>query len=248
MKRFIPFLAGILISAASVQAQSAVEILQKSQDLVTGSNSYAEMEITIVRPKYTRSMSMKSWTKGEKYALTLVTAPAKDKGTVFLKRDKEVWNWVPNIDRSIKLPPSMMSQSWMGTDLTNDDLIRQTSLTRDFTHTLHGTESLDGVDCYKITLVPKPNTAIVWGKIIVWIEKENFNQLKANFYDEDGELVNTFKGSDLKKFGNKTLVSRLEMIPADKPGQKTVLVYKTLNFQVKMEDDFFTTQNMKKVK
>lgn len=249
MKKLIVAAFALLFGfSETVSAQSAVEIIQKSQDLINGSQSYAEMDITIIRPKYTRTMSMKSWTKGEKYALTLVTAPVKDKGTVFLKRDKEVWNWVPNIDRSIKLPPSMMSQSWMGTDLTNDDLIRQTSLIKDFTHTLHGTETVDGMECFKITLVPKPNTAVVWGKITVWIEKTHYNQLKANFYDEDDELVNTFKGSELKKFGNKTLVSKFEMIPADKPGNRTVMTYKTLDFQVKLSDDFFTTQNMKKVK
>jgi hypothetical protein len=246
--RLFLILSFLVFGSFTVNGQTAVEIIQKSQDLINGAQSYAEMDITIIRPKYTRTMSMKSWTKGEKYALMLVTAPVKDKGTVFLKRDKEVWNWVPNIDRSIKLPPSMMSQGWMGTDMTNDDLIRQTSLTKDFTHTLHGTEMLDGMECYKITLVPKANTAVVWGKITVWIEKVHFNQLKANFYDEDDELVNTFKGSEMKKFGNKTLVSKFEMIPADKPGNKTMMIYKTLDFQVKLSDDFFTTQNMKKVK
>lgn len=242
------FIALGLFISCSIQAQNPTEIIRYSENLLKGSSSYAEIEISIIRPKYTRKITMKSWSKGEKYAMSLITSPAKDAGTVFLKRDKEVWNWVPGIERNIKLPPSMMSQSWMGTDMTNDDLVRQTSLTNDFKHTFLGMETIDGLECYKIEMIPKPGTPVVWGKIITWIEKTNYNQIKAQFFDEDDVLVNTFKGSDLRKFGDKTLVSKFEMIPADKPGQKTVLIYQNLSFNKTYSDDFFTTQNMKKVR
>ncbi len=238
----------ILLGHWGLQAQNPTEIIRNSENLLKGSNTYAEIEISIIRPKYTRTIQMKSWSKGEKYAMSLITAPAKDAGTVFLKRDKEVWNWVPGIERNIKLPPSMMSQSWMGTDMTNDDLVRQTSLTNDFTHTFLGMETIDGMECYKISLVPKPGTPVAWGKIVTWIEKTHYNQIKTQFFDEDNVLVNTFKGSELRKYGNKTLTSRLEMIPADKPGQKTVLIYQNLNLNMNLSDDFFTTQNMKKLR
>ena len=122
-----------LLPAALAQTPTATEILQKADEKTRGSESaYSEMTITTVRPKWTREMAMKSWAKGNDYSLILITSPARDKGTAFLKRKKEVWNWVPNIERSIKMPPSMMMQSWMGTDFTNDDLVRESSTVDDY--------------------------------------------------------------------------------------------------------------------
>src|SRR5581483_8682765 len=113
----------VAISFAT-QAQDAKEIVTKAENNIRGHTSQLEMTIQIIRPTWTRSMSLKSWSKGEDYSISVVTAPAKDAGTVFLKRVKEIWNWVPSIERAVKLPPSMMAQSWMGTDFTNDDLVK----------------------------------------------------------------------------------------------------------------------------
>ncbi|MEX1122551.1 MAG: outer membrane lipoprotein-sorting protein, partial [Balneolales bacterium] len=115
-------------SSANVFAQEAEEIIDRMQDVMRGESSYAEMTMTIERPRYTREVSMRAWAMGEDYSLILVTAPARDQGAVFLNRESEIWNYVPNIDRTIKMPPSMMSQSWMGSDFTNDDLVRESSL------------------------------------------------------------------------------------------------------------------------
>jgi outer membrane lipoprotein-sorting protein len=241
------FIFLLLPSSSMLFAQTAEEILKKSEQKLRGNSSYSELEITIVRPKYTRTMGIKSWSKGDQFALMLVTAPARDKGTVFLKRNREVWNWVPSVDRSIKMPPSMMAQSWMGTDLTNDDLVRESSLMRDFSKKLIGKEKAQGRECYKIELTPKPDAAVVWGKIVVWIDTKDFMQMKSEFYDEDQFLVNTFLAYDIKTLGGQNLPSRLEIIPADKEGHKTIMTYKELKLNVPIEDQFFTLQNMKKV-
>ncbi|MFN8688410.1 MAG: outer membrane lipoprotein-sorting protein, partial [Cyclobacteriaceae bacterium] len=118
------------------QSLTAEEIVRKTDENMRGNTLQAEMVIRTLRPTWTREMGVKTWMKGGDYAMILITAPAKEKGVAFLKRTKEVWNWVPTLERSIKLPPSMMSQSWMGTDFTNDDLVKESSVVKDYAHTL----------------------------------------------------------------------------------------------------------------
>ena len=240
--------AGLVAMAASTADPTADSIIKKSQDKFTGAQTTASITITIQRPKWTRTMGIKSWSKGTKFSMNLITAPARDKGTVFLKRDKEVWNWIPSVERIIKLPPSMMSQSWMGTDLTNDDLVRESSVEKDFTHTLLGKETVGGRECYKIQSVAKEEAAVVWGKIVSWIDVKDYIQMKAQFFDEDNELVNTFNSMNVKMMGGKMIASKMEIAPADKKNQKTIFEYTSLDFTTPISDDFFTVQNMKRVK
>ncbi|MFT5764662.1 MAG: outer membrane lipoprotein-sorting protein [Saprospiraceae bacterium] len=224
------------------------EILQKADEKVRGKTSQAEIKMTIVRPKYTREVVMKSWSSTDDYSLILVTSPARDKGTAFLKREKEMWNWQPTIDRVIKMPPSMMTQSWMGSDFTNDDLVRESSIVKDYTSAILESEVIEGYDCYKIRLIPKPEAPVVWGKVITWISKEEYMQLKTEFYDEDDYLVNTMKGKNIKEIGGKLLPAVLEVIPADEEGNKTMIEYLSLDFDKPIEASFFSIQNMKRVR
>lgn len=226
----------------------AKEIVRKAEDKMRGNTSISVITIQTVRPTWTREMKVKAWTKGTQYALILVTSPQREQGNVFLKREKEVWNWVPSIERVVKLPPSMMSQSWMGTDFTNDDLVKESSVTDDYTHKLLGDSVVDGRNCYRIQMIPKPDAAIVWGKVIAWIDKKDYLQLRTEFYDEDGTLVNVMRSSEIKLLGGKLLPSKIEMLPQDKQGNKTVLIYESLQFDTPIEDNFFSIQNMKTVK
>ncbi len=229
-------------------AQNATDIIKKAEDKVRGNSSIAEMSFKIVRPTWNRTMDIKSWAKGNEMAVILIQAPAKDKGTAFLKRKKDVWNWLPNLDRTIKLPPSMMAQSWMGTDFTNDDLVRESSAVEDYTHELLGEEMLNGLLCYKIQLTPKPDAAVVWGKVLTWIDKKDYLQLKTEFFDEYDELVNTLIGSDAKEMGGRFILTKMVMTPADKNGHRTEITYKSLQFNPSLKDDFFTLQNIKKLR
>ena len=231
-----------------IHAQNADEIIIKANNKMKGNTMQAQVTVQIIRPKWSRELSMKTWGKGLDLSMALVIAPAKDKGTVFMKRKKEAWNWIPSIERNIKLPPSMMSQSWMGTDFTNDDLINSSSIVDDYTHKIIGEENIAGRNCYKIELMPKSQAAVVWGKIITWIDKTDFLQLKSEFYDEDGKLVNTMNFSELKSMGGRTIPTHMEMIPADKPGNKTILIYNNIVFDKPIDDNFFSMQNMKTVK
>lgn len=237
-----------LSAIAPLQGITAKEVVQKADKNMRGETSQATMTIRIVRPTWDREMEMKTWSKGEDYAMILITSPARERGTAFLKRKNEVWNWVPSIERTIKLPPSMMSQSWMGTDFTNDDLVREASAVSDYDHRHLKMDTISGKQCYKIEMIPKASAAIVWEKVLVWIDAEEFLQLKAEFYDEDGELINILNSSQVKEMGGRKITSKLEMIPVDEEGYKTVIFYKDIVFNREMNDDFFTTRNMKRLK
>lgn len=230
------------------QQQSAKDIVRLSEEHMRGKTMHAQMTIKIVRQDYSRELTMTSWMKGTDYALVLVNSPAKDKGTTFLKRKKEVWDWVPSIERTIKLPPSMMSQSWMGTDFTNDDLVKENSMEDDYEQSILGEEKVGDRLCYKIQLIPRASAAVVWSKVVVYIDKKDYLQLKTEMYDDDGKLVNTMTGSELKIMGGRLLPSHLEMVPSDKPGHKTVIIYQSEEFDKPISDDFFSTQNMKNPK
>lgn len=238
----------VLLCTGVIAAQSATEIIRRADAKMRGQSSFSEMKMTIVRPGWTREIRMKSWSKGSELALILITAPARDQGTAFLKRSRELWNWQPSIDRTIKMPPSMLLQSWMGSDFTNDDLVKESSSVDDYQHRILGTETIEGRSCWKLELVPRPNVAVVWGKILMWIDKQDYMQLKAEFYDEDNYLVNTMVGKSVKTLGGQLLPSILEVTPADAPGNKTVVEYISLRFNEAMSDDFFTVQNMRRVR
>jgi outer membrane lipoprotein-sorting protein len=236
-----------LLSYSFSFAQDALEIIRKADDLMRGNNSYAQITMTVVKPDWQRTMTMKAWSLEPNYSLIYVTEPARDKGTVTLKRGNEVWNWLPSVQKVIKIPPSMMLQSWMGSDFTNDDLVRASSIVKDYTHTLLGREVYEGYDCYKIQLVPKPEAGVVWAKVLIWISSNGFLELKTEYYDEDGIPVKSFLGSNVKSFGDRRLPAHWEMIPHDNHENKTTLDYDELKFNISVTADFFSLQNMKRI-
>jgi len=246
MFRIISYFISIFFVLTS-HAQDAREIVKKADERAKGKTSYANMTIQIVRPTWTREMVMKTWSKGNDLALILVTSPVKDKGIAYLKRKKEVWNWLPVIERNIKLPPSMMSQSWMGTDFTNDDLVKEASIVDDYDHSIVKDTTIGERVCYMIQMLPKQLASVVWGKVLLSIDKKDYIMMHAEYFDEDGKLVNTMHSSDIKMLGGKLLAGRMEMVPAEKKGNKTVLIYNSIEFDKVINDDFFTTQNMPRV-
>ena len=248
MKNIIYSAVFILISLSNITSQTATEIIEKADLKYRGESSFSEIIISIIRPKWEKSMSLKTWTKGSDYSVSIVLSPAKEKGTVFLKRKNEVWNYLPTLERTIKLPPSMMMQSWMGTDLTNDDLVKQSSQVTDYTHKILSTETIEGYKCWKIELLPKEDASVVWGKMIIWIDKIDYMQLRSEFYDEDDEMINILSGTDIKTFGNKKLPSKMQFIPIDEKGNKTIIEYKTWEFDIDIPSNYFNTQYISRIK
>lgn len=246
MNRFI-FLMAALLSGISLAAQDAREIVRQADLKSRGNTSIAEISMKVVRPGWTREMSMKAWTKGNQLAIILVTAPAKERGIVYLKKDREVWNWIPSIERTIKLPPSMMSQSWMGTDFTNDDLVKEFSIVEDYMHSLKGEERLADRECYIIEMIPKPEAAVVWSRVMLWIDKKDMIMMKADYFDDENMLVNRMLASEVKLLGGRMLPSVMEMIPMEKKGQKTIITYKSVVFDQVISDSFFSVQQMQRM-
>ncbi len=233
----------LFISALS--AQDAKEIVKKADELIKAKSRYSEVKMSVIKPDWSREMVMKMWALEPDYALILITSPAKDKGMVTLKRKTEVWNWIPGIHRIIKIPPSMMLQSWMGSDFTNDDLVKQSSIVNDYHHKIIGREKYGAYDCYKIEMTPKENANVVWGKIIVWISEKGYLSLRSDYYDEDGYLIKKMIGDRVKRMGGRVIPTRWEMQPVDKPGQKTVMEYLNIKFNVPVKKSFFSQKNMK---
>ncbi len=231
------------------QDLTAKEIIRKADEKFQGEkSSISTMTMVIQRPTWERSIAFKNWTKGRDYSLTLITAPAKEKGQTFLKRYNDMWNWNPVISRMIKLPPSMMSQGWMGSDYTNDDILKESSIVVDYTHKILGEDSINGYYCYRIELIPLEEAAVVWGKIIKWISRDDFLQMKSEYFDEDGYLVKTENAYDVKIMDGRTIPTRIDIVPADKNNQKTIVYINTVKFNLPMEDDFFSQQSMKRIK
>jgi outer membrane lipoprotein-sorting protein len=231
------------------QQLTATEIVRKADEKFNGEKSgESTMVMTIVRPTWERSVEFKSWSMGRENSLTLITAPAKDKGQTFLKRGQEMWNWNPSINRLIKLPPSMMSQGWMGSDYTNDDILKESSLVNDYTHQIVGEELIAGRLCYKIKMVAKEGAAVVWGHQFRWIDKKDLLVLKTELYDEDGSLVRTEIGSEIKMMDGRVIPTMLELLPSDEKGNKTIVIIKDIRFNIPIEESFFSQQNMKRVR
>ena len=236
-------------SSLAAQTMSASEIVKKADEKFNGEKSgISTMVMTIVRPSWERTVEFKSWTLGRENSLTLITAPAKDLGQTFLKRGQEMWNWNPSINRLIKLPPSMMSQGWMGSDYTNDDILKESSVVNDYTHEIVAEELIGDRLCYKIRMVAKENASVVWGHQFRWIDKKDLLVLKAELYDEDGYLVRTELGSGIKVMDGRVIPTLLELLPADEKGNKTIVTIKDIKFNVPIEESFFSQQNMKNIR
>ncbi len=250
MNRIILTLLCTLISVSLTgQDLTAREIIRRADEQFNGEKtSVSEMAMTIVRPTWERTIEFKNWTSGRDYALTLITAPPREKGQTFLKRADEMWNWNPTIGRLIKLPPSMMSQGWMGSDYTNDDILKESSVVSDYYHELTGEETIGGRECYRIKMVAREDAPVIWGHQERWISKDNFLFMKAELYDQDGYLVRTELGSDVRTMDGRLIPTRLELIPAEEEGHKTIVEIRQITFNTPIEDRFFSQQNMKRIR
>lgn len=245
------FASGILLSTGILCAQSSLtakEIITKADKNMEGESSISTMSMSIIRPTWERTLEFKNWVLGTDYALTLLTYPAKEKGQTFLKRNNDMWNYIPKIGRLIKLPPSMMSQGWMGSDYTNDDVLKESSIVNDYDHKIVGEEIIDGHKCYKIEMIPHEESAIVWGKLISWVSQDEFLFMKNEYYDEDSYLVRTELGKEIKEMDGRFIPTILEIIPADEPDQKTVINILSMEFDVEIKESFFSQQNMKNIR
>ena len=239
------FLVPGALCAESVPNDSATEVINlidEMEELYRGDASKAEITMRVETPHYERSMKMESINLGTEKAFIRILSPKKDRGISTLKIDKEMWNYLPKINKVIKVPPSLMMGSWMGSDFTNDDLVKQTTLTDEYNLKLTETDHT-----YVINLTPRAQTVTVWGRIEYTVSKAERIPMRQGFYDDKGELIRSLVFKDPKMFQGRLLPSVLEMIPLNKEGHKTVIVYDALDFSpTGVNDSIFSLRNLRK--
>ena len=224
-----------------------VEIVDHVDRLLRGDSSRGVASMEVVTGNWHRSMSMESWSLGADHFLVRLLSPAKEAGIATLKAGNNIWNYLPRIDRTIKIPVAMMGGSWMGSHFTNDDLVKQSRLSADYDIRL----SFDGPDpegvaVWDFTLVPKPEAGVVWGHIEYRVRQQDRMPLRAFFHDEDGNLVRTMEFGDFREFDGRLLPGVVRVRPTDKPDEQTTIRYEELQFDIEISESFFSLRNLKK--
>ena len=245
MKRTTLFLLFCLFSPLASSADiNPRDLIQSAMDHYRGLSSYSEMTMTIHRPDWQRSMSMRSWTKGEKTTLVRVTKPKKDAGNGTLTKDNNMWTYAPKVNRIIKVPSSMMSQSWMGSDFSNKDISKSTDIIDQYDHNILETRQQDGHDIYVIESIPHEDAAVVWGKEIITV-RDDYVLIEQQFWDQDNVLVKSMKALEIKELGGRTVASIIRMGKVDEPEEWTEMSVQDIKFDVAHDDSLFTLSSLR---
>jgi outer membrane lipoprotein-sorting protein len=231
----------------------AGELARRSEDNMRSDRTYIAAKMTVVSPRLSRPrvVAFHSWENTpEKKSLIRIDRPAKDEGTGFLKLHPNLWMYVPRVERTVRVPPSMMLQSWMGSDFSNDDLVRESSELEDYDHELlgfdPGTKGEIDRPSYVIEYRPHEDAAVVWGSIVAWLDVESGAPLRQDFFDEDGERIRTMRFSDFRTIGKRFVPHHWSMTPLDKPGHSTTIEIEEVQYDLEFESDIFTTRNLKR--
>jgi outer membrane lipoprotein-sorting protein len=244
-KRSLFLLILLLIPAlGTAEERDAKSIVRDAIDHWRGVSSYTEMTMIIHRPDWERSMTMRAWTKGDDHSLVRVVEPKKDRGNGTLTDDNSMWSYSPKINRVIKIPSSMMGQSWMGSDFSNKDIARADEIVDEYEHSLLSTEEVDGIIVYEIEAIPHEDAAVVWGNEVLRI-REDHVVLEHSFFDQDGELVKSLQTMEIADMGGRIIAKRQRMNKADKPDEWTEIQIIEVDYDVELNDSLFTLSNLR---
>jgi outer membrane lipoprotein-sorting protein len=230
---------------AQTAAPTGREVVEKVESLLWANTMQGEFDMRIVTPRWERTLSLRIWMDRPKRSFVRVLAPAKEAGIGSLRIGNEMWNYLPAVERTIKIPPSMMLQPWMGSDFTNDDLVKQSSAIDDYSQKVLGQETVDGQPLYKVEALPKPDAAVVWGRIVYWVRRD-FIPVKQEYFSDRGELVRVMSFGDVRAVGGRTIPTRWEMKPLSKPGNSTTILVKDATYNVRVDEEIFTQRNLQK--
>jgi outer membrane lipoprotein-sorting protein len=222
------------------------DILDAVEKLLWGNTVQGDYAMTITTPRWQRTLGLKVWMDRPKRSFVRIVSPAKEAGIASLRIGAEMWNYLPNVERIIKIPPSMMLQPWMGSDFTNVDLVKESCSLDDFPHVVLDTVLAEGQAVRRIAATPKPDAAVVWGRIVYWVRQADAMPLKQEFFSERGELVRVMAFSEVRKVGDRVLPTRWDMKPAAKPGHGTVVVLEDAVFNRPVDEEIFTQRNLQK--
>ena len=229
--RTILLLLALLGPAVAAPEPTIDELLTSTDDLTRGASSDATVSMHVKTAAYERTMRMRILSSGKDKTLIRILEPSKDAGIVTLKVADNIWNYLPKVDRTMKVPAGMMSGNWMGSHFTNDDLVKESRLSEDFTATMTSRPKDNPEGVYVITLVPKPDAAIVWGSIVAKVRPDKM-PVSIAYNDDKGAAVRTMTFEDYKTFDGRLAASKMTLIPADKPGEFTAFSYEALDFDV----------------
>lgn len=227
--------------AAEDQEALARRLLDHTDDLHRGASSHGTMSMHVKTARFERTLEMEFWSQGEDRSLVRILRPASEAGMATLKVDQNIWNYMPKVDRTMKVPPSMMGGSWMGSHFTNDDLVKGSRMADDYTYTL----SLDPSGQYLIECVPRPDAPVVWGKVLVELRKSDEIPTRIRYFDERGELARTMTFEDIRTMGKRTLPTRMRLSVENKPGELTEISYADIQFEVVLPESTFSLQGLK---
>ncbi len=223
---------------------TARDIVRNAIDHWRGLSSHSEMTMVIHRPDWERAMTMHAWTKGDKQSLVRVTEPAKDRGNGTLTDDNNMWSFSPKVNRVIKIPSSMMGQSWMGSDFSNKDIARADDIVDQYDHTLLGMEDVDGLTVYEIQSIPHEEAAVVWGREVLRI-RSDYVVVEHSFYDQDDELVKSLESLEIAEMGGRTVARRQRMTKTDEPEEWTEIQINSVEYEIDIPDSMFTLSNLR---
>ena len=232
--------------AWALENLTAREILDRVDDLFRGQSSRGRMSMTIRTEHWDRSLTLDFWSEGKDRSLFRILAPVKEKGTATLRVGNDMWNYLPKVNRVIKLPSSMMSASWMGSHFTNDDLVKESRMADDFDFEITREGIEEGRAIIHIACRPKPEAAVVWGKVVAVVERDTWLPRKLLYYDEDLRLARTMSFAEVGSLGDRTLPRRVWVVPEDKPDEKTEVFYENIVFDVPLPEDTFSLRTLQR--
>ena len=238
------FILSLAAPLAAVEPRDAKDLVRAAMDHWRGTSSYSEMTMTIHREDWERSMSMRAWSEGTKLSLVRVTAPKKDAGNGTLMKDDSMWSYSPKVNRVIKIPSSMMSQGWMGSDFSNKDVSKSTDILDQYEHTLSSQLEEGGHTVYTIEAVPHEDAAVVWGKEVLRI-RDDFVLLEEQFWDQDGQLVKVMEALEITEMGGRSVARVLRMGKVDSPGEWTEMTVSEIEFDIELPGGIFTLSSLR---
>lgn len=250
IKGFFLLLCFILIylcpPANAKEELSGRSILDRVDDLFRGRSSHGKMSMTINTAHWSRTLTIEIWSKGKENSLIRILAPKKEKGMTTLRSGNNIWNYLPKVKRVIKLPSSMMASSWMGSHFTNDDLVKESRMADDYTFEVTFEGLKDNIEVIEVTCYPRPEAAVVWGKIVVGVRKDDLMPTEIQYFDEDMNLARTMIFSDIGELGGRKLPKIMKIIPIDKPDEYTEVEYHEMAFDVDLKDNLFSIRNLQR--
>ncbi len=243
-------LAAVALSSSGVvvlaDGPDALTIARKCDAALKGKTERGAASMTVRTPEWQRTLEITFWYDYPEKTFIRITAPAKDAGTGTLRLGTNMWTYLPSVERVIKIPPSLMLQSWMGSDFTNDDLVKESSLPTDYMHRIEVEITEDGDPCYRLVATPKPNAAVVWGKLVLLVRKADFLPRREEFYDDQGVLQKTLYLDNIRRAGSRDYPMRWRMVSHKKPGHETILTFSSVEFDKPVSTNVFTQQNLER--